>query len=300
MKTAGWVAVGLRGLFGSHSRGRMGILTYHRVSPRIPELPPPTHNVTPDLLRAHLEGLLDRGFTIWPLREMLRYNALGRPTPPRTIALTFDDGYQSVYTRVWPILREFHVPATVFLATAYLGSEMPFPFDAWGQNHRDALPPAAFRPLTVAQCREMLESGSIDLGAHSHTHRDLRGQPDSFRQDVQTSVDVLRATFGLTDVMFAFPFGGRHLGFAGSELATAAKLTGATCGLTTECALIASGSDPFEWGRFNVFSWDTPATLAAKLDGWYSWAAHLKRHIVGGQTTRAPHDGLDKLPRGAK
>jgi peptidoglycan/xylan/chitin deacetylase (PgdA/CDA1 family) len=279
MKAAGWLAIGLQRLLGPRSRGRMGIVTYHRFSPTIPGFPPPTQNVTPDSFRAHVAGFLNRGFTIWPLRELLRYNALGWPTPPRTIALTFDDGFQSVYTEAWPILREFHVPATIFLATAYLDSTAPFPFDSWGLDHCQRLPPSAYRPLTVAQCREMAESGLIDLGAHTHTHRDLRGQPDCFREDLQTSVDILAATFGLSEVMFAFPYGARYAGFADPELATAAKLAGVNCGLTTECSLIDSKSDPFAWGRFNAFEWDTPATLVAKLDGWYTWAAQLKQAV---------------------
>jgi peptidoglycan/xylan/chitin deacetylase (PgdA/CDA1 family) len=208
----------------------------------------------------------------------LRLHALGTP-PPRTIALTFDDGFQSVYTHAWPVLREFRVPATIFLATAYLGSTAPFPFDTWGLKHRDALPADAYRPLSIEQCREMADGGLIELGAHTHTHRDLRGRPDAFREDVQISVDVLRSTFGASEVMFAFPFGGKHLGFAGPEMASAAKLSGANCGLTTDCALIESGSDPFQWGRFNAFAWDTAATLAAKLDGWYTWAARVKQFL---------------------
>lgn len=285
MKTAGYLAIGLRRLFGSRSCGRMGIVTYHRVSPVCPGVPPPTQNVTPDQFRGHVTGLLDRGFTIWPLRELLRYHAAGRPTPPRTIAMTFDDGLQSVYTEAFPILQELRVPATVFLATAYLNSARPFPFDTWGLDHQDALPPASFRPLTVEQCREMVASGLIDLGAHTHTHRDSRGWPERFQEDVQISVDFVRATFGLTDVMFAFPFGAKHSGFAGRELVAAAKLTGVNCGLTTECALIEAGSDPFEWGRFNAFEWDTAATLVAKLDGWYTWAARLKQ-LLKRQRTR--------------
>jgi len=286
MKLAGWMAIGLRLLMGSHARGRTGIVTYHRVSARIPGFPPPTHNVPPDRFREHVAGLLERGLCIWPLRELLRYNALGRPVPPRTIALTFDDGFQSVYSDAFPVLREFRVPATIFLATAYLDSKAPFPFDTWGLDHRDALPPTSFRPLTIQQCHEMHASGLIDLGAHTHTHRDMRGRPECFREDLQISVDFLRATFGLTDVMFAFPFGARHAGFAGPEMIAAAKLTGVNCGLTTECSLIEAGSDPFEWGRFNAFPWDTAATLIAKLDGWYTWAAKVK------QSMRRPRTGV--------
>ena len=105
MKTAAWLAIILRRFAGSRSRGRMGILTYHRMSPRIKGFPPPTHNVTPDRFRAQVAGLLDRGFAIWPVAKLLRYHASGSPTPPRTIALTFDDGFQSVYVAL-KCLRE--------------------------------------------------------------------------------------------------------------------------------------------------------------------------------------------------
>jgi peptidoglycan/xylan/chitin deacetylase (PgdA/CDA1 family) len=152
--------------------------------------------------------------------------------------LTFDDGYQSVYDGAFPVLREFQTPATLFLATAYLGSKEPYPFDPWALEHWRGLPPAAYCPLAIDQVREMIDSGLVDVGAHTHTHRDLREQPDSFHSDLQISVDFLRDTFALKEVMFAFPFGGRHTGFAGPQMVQAAKQTGVNCGLTTECSLI--------------------------------------------------------------
>ena len=91
------------------------------------------------------------------------------------------------------MLREFRVPATVFLATAYLDSPAPFPFDSWGLAHRDALLPTAYRPMTTQQCRELAADGLIDLGAHTHTHCNYRGSPASFRKDLQISADCLHA-----------------------------------------------------------------------------------------------------------
>ena len=277
MKLAGWTAVGLSRAFGSRAQGKLGIVTYHRVSPRFDRLPAPSHNVTPDRFRAHISGLLDRGFTIWPLKKLLRHRETRAALPPRTIALTFDDGFQSVYTEAFPVLRELGVPATVFLATGYLDGAAPFPFDLWGTKYRDQLPADAYRPVTFDQCQKMADSGIIDFGAHTHTHRDFRGRPEQFRADVQTSAEIVREMFSLDGVMFAFPFGSKRHGFAGSELVAAAKQTGVNCGLTTECALVDLQTDPFEWGRFNAFEWDTVDTLAAKLDGWYTWAARIKR-----------------------
>jgi hypothetical protein len=79
--------------------------------------------------------------------------------------------------------------------------------------------------------------------------------------------------------MFAFPFGKPHLGFVSDECAAAIKAAGLVCALNTESDLVDPRSDPFHWGRFNVFPWDTDATLAGKLSGWYSWAPDLRARL---------------------
>ncbi len=281
MRTAGRVAMGLHALLGSRANQRVGIVTYHRVASHVPGVPPPSHNVTPERFREQIEGLLRRDFTVWPLRKILHDAGEGCAIPPRTIAITFDDGFETVFIHAWPILRELSVPATVFLNTAYLDSNDPFPFDSWGGGWKGRVPPESYRPLTTAQCRELQAGGLIELGAHTHTHADFRARPEEFREDLQRSLGILRARFGLDDVSFAFPFGSPALGFAGGALMQAARETGVVCGLTTESVLIDLRSDPLQWGRFNVFAWDTSATLAAKLAGWYSWATKL-RHRIGG------------------
>ena len=281
MRTAGHIATGLHALLGSRAHERVGILTYHRVAPHVRRVPPPSHNVTPERLREQIEGLLRRGFHVWPLRRIVHDAAEGREIPPRTIAITFDDGFESVFIRAWPILRELHVPATVFVNTGYLDSTDPFPFDTWGGEWKDSVPSESYRPLTSAQCRELQVSGLIDLGTHTHTHADFRDRPEQFRDDLQLSVSILRTRFGVDEVLFAFPFGSPALGFCGGELVQAARDTGVLCGLTMECVLIDRGCDPLQWGRFNAFGWDTSATLAAKLAGWYSWATKLRQRLAG-------------------
>jgi peptidoglycan/xylan/chitin deacetylase (PgdA/CDA1 family) len=42
--------------------------------------------------------------------------------PHGVTALTFDDGFATVYTQAWPVLREHRLTATVFLVAATLGS----------------------------------------------------------------------------------------------------------------------------------------------------------------------------------
>jgi peptidoglycan/xylan/chitin deacetylase (PgdA/CDA1 family) len=252
---------------GPRKPGAFGVLMYHQTAPSLSRQGMAPWSVTPERFRAQIEGLLAAGRQAWPLRKALEDVRCRRPVPRNVFVITFDDGYESVYRWAWPVLKQLDVPATVFLATAYLDSQDPFPFDAWGLARRQSLPAEAYRPLSSRQCAEMLEEGHVDLGIHSHTHEDFRSRPETLRRDLAVSLDVLRTRFGLPDATFAFPFG-----FSGPALAAAARQAGVLCGLTTRNELVLPSSDPFDWGRFTAGQRDTVATLAGKLDGWYDLA----------------------------
>lgn len=289
-------------------RHAFGILMYHRIAEHTPGVSAPTWNVTPERFRAQLAGLLQRGYQAWPLRKVLEHHRRGRPVPRNVFVVTFDDGYENVYTNAWPVLQELRVPATVFLATAWLDAEVPFPFDDWPavgsvgrisesvqsvvRNQNSALridgwighpacnvPAESWRPLSTSQCRQMAADGLIELGTHTHTHRDFRGRPDLLLDDLLVSLEVLHKRFALSDATFAFPYGTKHLGFSGGELSFAARLSGVLCGLTTEDELVTPQTDVYGWGRFTVGESDTAATLAARLDGWYTACRNVWRKL---------------------
>ena len=219
MRAAGRLAVGLNAAFGSRANGRVGILTYHRITSRVPGFSAPLHNVEPERFSDQLTGLLKQKFQFLPLSRVLAAAAQGETLPARTVVVTFDDGFSSVYTQAWPVLQRLGIPATVFVNTAYLDSDDPFPFDSWGVAYQGQVPAETLRPLRTAECHQMLESGLIEIGAHTHTHEDFRGRPNSFHDDLVQSMEIVRERFDLQDVMFAFPYGGVHTGFAGDELA---------------------------------------------------------------------------------
>ena len=293
MWAAGGVAVGLNGLLGSRACGRLGILMYHRVSPRIAKLPAPLYNIQPRSFAAQLEGLARRGFQFTSLQTALAAASRQECLPAKTVVLTFDDGFASVYTHAWPVLKRMGIPATVFVSTAYLDSDEPFPFDAWGTAHKDQAPSDSYRPLSTDECREMMDSGLVEIGAHTHTHQDFHGRPESFRKDLLQSVQIVSERFGLDEVPFAFPYGSEYSGFASADLRSAADSAGVQCGLTTTAELVNLFDSPFRWGRFNVFSWDTSATLAAKLGGWYSWAPKTRQSLARLLTRRiGPRESL--------
>ncbi|OYW20550.1 MAG: hypothetical protein B7Z55_07120, partial [Planctomycetales bacterium 12-60-4] len=175
------------------------------------------------------------------------------------------------------------VPATIFLATAYLDSTEPFPFDNWQpivsrQECRDA-----WIPMTREQCRAALASGLIEFGCHTHTHQVFRDRPAEFLQDLTTSVDVLRHDFHIDHPPFSFPFG-----IADEALVAAARQTDITCGLGTTPTLVATHSDPFTWGRFGVSESETAGALIVKLSGWYDAVRQIARPVRPGRPTAKP------------
>lgn len=281
-RAAGSIAVALSRLLRPRVARPGGILVYHRVAPDVPALPTPSLNVTPARFREQLAGLKRRGVHVWSLADVLAARAKGRTLPSPLTVVTFDDGYEATYRYAWPVLRDLRMPATVFLNTAFLDSEDPFPFDRWGIRHRDAAESKSYRPLRVEQCKEMATSGLIELGAHTHTHGDFRGHPERFGADLDECVRALTRLFGDGPHSFAFPFGRRHLGFVDDTMIDLARQIGVTCALTTEAAPVDWAGDPFGWGRFNVYEWDTAATIKAKIDGWYGWAPALQERLAGG------------------
>jgi len=272
--TGGHAAASLHRMLDDREADACGILAFHRVAPRRARLPKPSHNVTPERLREQIEGLLARGFVVASLDEVLSAHRRGVRPASKTVVLTFDDAYESVFEGAWPVLRELRLPATVFISTAFLDSLSPFPFDRWGLTHRAVTPPTHYRPLTTAQCREMQSSQLVSLGAHTHTHQDFRGRPEAFHADLAESISRLQSAFACRTVPFAFPFGR-----VDDEMVEVARATGVTCALTTRALPVQSGADPFGWGRFNVYQSDTAETLEAKFHGWYGWIPALGDRI---------------------
>ena len=102
---------------------RLLILCYHWLSFRDEHLVDPTW-ISPSFFRARLERLRDGGYTAVALDEGIRRLADGT-LPPKSVALTFDDGTRDFAELAVPLLREFGMPATVYVTTYYCEHPLP-------------------------------------------------------------------------------------------------------------------------------------------------------------------------------
>ncbi len=97
------------------------ITIYHHVS----EDTPPSTSLSPVQFREHMDYLKNNGFTVLPLNEVITALQNKQPVPDKTVVITFDDGYSSIYEEAFPLLQQMGFPFTVFINTQPINDEMP-------------------------------------------------------------------------------------------------------------------------------------------------------------------------------
>ncbi len=120
----------------------------------------------------------------------------GRELPPKTVIITFDDGYKDNYDYVFPVLKKYGFSAAIFIVTGSVGGA------------RTTTKGTALPTLNWQQIKEMADSGLVEFFPHSHTHPklDLISDED-IRYEVQTSKNILEKELGKKMTNFAYPYG---------------------------------------------------------------------------------------------
>ncbi len=123
-------------------------------------------------LTQHFAWLREHGYRPVSVGDVLAARAGTRELPPRAVLLTFDDGYASFFTRVYPLLKAFNYPAVL----ALVGSWLDVPADGMVEYGEERVPRSRF--LSLAQIREMSASGLVEFASHSYAlHRGVQGNP---------------------------------------------------------------------------------------------------------------------------
>ncbi|WP_196602327.1 polysaccharide deacetylase family protein [Pectinatus frisingensis] len=68
-----------------------------------------------------MKYLNDNGYTTITPDQLFNYLQNGVPLPPNPVLITFDDGYEDNYTNAYPILKQYHLQAAIFLISHYIG-----------------------------------------------------------------------------------------------------------------------------------------------------------------------------------
>jgi peptidoglycan/xylan/chitin deacetylase (PgdA/CDA1 family) len=219
---------------------RRDILTYHKVGSQF-ELG--ITSVTRTRFRKHLDLLSAAGKRFHNASDLV-FNGVNGDG----VSLTFDDGYESVYTCVFPEMSERGITGTVFPVVGSIGRE----------NHWDVrLSFKRFRHLSWDHLAELSRSG-FEIGSHTISHRDLtRMDVPRLRCELRDSKHMLEDRLGAGVRSIAFPFG-RH----NSRVIDEAVDAGYSCGFASS----PNGSrSVMSVGRMGVHAMDGDAALARML-----------------------------------
>ena len=173
--------------------------------------------VSPIEFEKQIAWLCDAGFTSVFADEYGKYKY-------KTAALTFDDGYENVYTEAFPILKKYNFKATVFLITSP------------AEGH-----------LTDEEIREMAASGLVMFGSHTETHRDLTSLSDGeIMTELSASATKIEKLTGKKATALAYPYGASN-----EKVVAAEKKCGYKCAYTITDPV--GGEDAFHLPRYTVW-----------------------------------------------
>jgi peptidoglycan/xylan/chitin deacetylase (PgdA/CDA1 family) len=111
------------GVFSLSSRSRwrqnsLLILAYHGVSLDDEHLWDPRLYMSPEQFRLRMQTIKDLGCSVLPLGDAIQ-RLYANDLPPRSVAITVDDGFYDFQARAYPILEEYGYPVTVYQTTYY-------------------------------------------------------------------------------------------------------------------------------------------------------------------------------------
>jgi len=164
------------------------IIMYHSVSPDAS--PKNRLAVSVKAFQRQMRFLKHRHYNVLTLEALADLMKKGKKMPPRTLAITFDDGYKDNYKYAFPILKKYNLPATMFVIINEVGRK---------QNDR----------LSWDEIKAMQSSGIITFGSHALGPDPLTkiASEQDLKKQIFNSKKVLEQKLGKEVNVFSYPEG---------------------------------------------------------------------------------------------
>jgi peptidoglycan/xylan/chitin deacetylase (PgdA/CDA1 family) len=160
------------------------VFSYHRVG----ESRYPSTNITIKQFEAHLAELKSGGYNVLPIPKIIMAIKNRESLPNRTVGISFDDAYSSIYEKAWPRLKSYDFPFTIFISTD--------PIDKKIANF-----------MTWIQINEMAKAG-VTIGSHTSSHLHMPTATEKTNiEELERSQKSLAKALGIKSNIFAYPYG---------------------------------------------------------------------------------------------
>lgn len=177
-------------------------------------------------LRIQMNYLRDHGYHPITMQELYDYVTKGAPLPEKPVCITFDDGYLDSYIIVYPLMKEYGFPWTLFLITDDVGKP--------------------YNRMTWDQLREMANSHTVTIANHTLSHpklHNLATRAEKEKEIVEAN-KALKYQLGVDNVWLAYPYGDYD-----DEIIDICKKAGIKMAVTTDAGRVHVGSFPYDLKR---------------------------------------------------
>jgi len=152
-------------------------------------------NVTPEEFKKQMVFLKEHNYNVIKLSDLTGLFEQ-KKIKSNTVVITFDDGYQDNFLNAFPILKELNLPATIFVPTSLINSELT---TSTGKS---------YKIVNEHELKEMADNGLIELGSHCNRHVKLTTLTEAeIEQELSVSKNILEKLLGKKVGLIAYPWG---------------------------------------------------------------------------------------------
>ena len=222
--------------------------------------------VPPPVFREQLAFLRNAGYSTISAGALALLLAEGGVVPPKTVVITFDDGFEDFHRYAVPALVEYGFTATVFVTTGWIQ-------DAGS----DSAPSRPGRMLSWSQVAEAVAVG-VEAGAHSCQHPQLDQIPVTrLRDELYVSKARLEDRLGISVPGLAYPFG-----YSNTTVRQVARAAGYEYGYAVRNMMANTESDLFKLARLTVHRSTSLAEFQRLINGQFVLTVARDRALTAG------------------
>jgi peptidoglycan/xylan/chitin deacetylase (PgdA/CDA1 family) len=217
---------------------RIPILSYHHIDKNMDPYQGAEEVVSFEDFKEQIEFLAKEGYKTLTLQEFSDFLKGEKEIPSKSLLITFDDGYESLYQYAYPVLKEHDFTAVAFLITHNI-SELT------RLNLEKELP-------KIHYIQKVVMKDVFEYGSHTHSLHELDQERQSILLSLEGSKVLKDLTYSrnvLKTLAFSYPYGGYD-----EHLIDIVKKAGFQLAFTTDPKMANVGDDPFTIGRLSVVS----------------------------------------------
>ena len=181
------------------------------------------------------------------------------------VSITFDDAFKTVLDNAVPVLREFGLPAGIFVPTGHIGSRATWEMEPNCSEVDDI--------IMDKDDLLVLDQDGYEILSHTVSHPNLTeigGERAAF--ELKESKSVLESILGHEVLAISYPYGAYNEG-----ICKAAEKAGYRLGFTVEPDWAENAPNHFLIGRFLVSPTDNLLKFKLKVIGAYRVVKYLRR-----------------------